>query len=66
MVSSSLSTSLGLDVRADWYNASAATAIQHICMAKALLLEHEVHKAHAGNAPEHIVRKIKVCRQQVA
>ncbi|KAF7133990.1 hypothetical protein CNMCM5793_005516 [Aspergillus hiratsukae] len=43
-----------------WYTTPLhATAIQHICLAKALLLEHELHKAHAGNAPEHIVRRIK-------
>ncbi|KAG2010737.1 hypothetical protein GB937_007706 [Aspergillus fischeri] len=43
-----------------WYTTPLhATAIQHICMAKTLLLEHELHTMHAGNPPEHIVRRIK-------
>lgn len=39
---------------------AAATAIQHICMAKALIREHDLRVMHMGPDSDRHIRRLKV------
>ena len=48
----------------DFYR--AATAIQHVCMAKALVREHDLQVMHMGPESDRHTRRMKVTSSRIS